>query len=92
MFLVFLLSVVCPLFFPEYSLAEETETVITSDSLEYFSETKQYVAKGSVEIKQKDAVLTADEVTYLEATSDVIAVGNVQYRDAETSMKAGRRK
>jgi LPS-assembly protein len=86
--LVFLLSVVCPLFLPQYCQAEETETVITSDSLEYFSETKQYVAKGSVEIKQKDAVLTADEVIYFEATSDVIAVGKVQYNDAETSMKA----
>lgn len=88
LFFIFLLSVVCPLFFPEYSLAEETMTVITSDSLEYFSETKQYVAKGLVEIKQKDAVLTADEVIYFEATSDVIAVGKVQYHDAETSMKA----
>jgi LPS-assembly protein len=88
MFFIFLLSVVCPLFFPQYCQAEETETVITSDSLEYFSETKQYVAKGSVEIKQKDAVLKADEVIYFEATSDVIAVGKVQYHDAETSMKA----
>lgn len=88
MFLVFLLSVVCPLFFPQYCKAEETETVITSDSLEYFSETKQYLAKGSVEIKQKDAVLKADEVIYFEATSDVIAVGKVQYNDADTSMKA----
>ncbi len=88
LFFVFLLSVVCPLFFPQCCLAEETETVITSDSLEYFSETKQYVAKGSVEIKQKDAVLTADEVIYFEATSDVIAVGKVQYNDADTSMKA----
>jgi len=85
---VVLLSVVCPLFLPEYSLAGETETVITSDTLEYFSETKKYVARGSVQIVRDDAFITADELTYDETTSDVIAKGKVDYHDAYTSMKA----
>ncbi len=88
LFFVVLLFVVCPLFFPQYSLAGESETIITSDSLEYFSETKQYVAKGSVQIVKDDAFITADELTYDETTSDVIAKGKVDYHDAYTSMKA----
>lgn len=88
LFLVFILSVVCTLFFPECSLAEESETIITSDSLEYFSETKQYVARGSVQIVKDDAFITADELTYDETTSNVIAKGKVDYHDAYTSMKA----
>ena len=90
LFLVVLLSVVCPLFFPQHSLAGDTEKVITSDSLEYFSDTKKYVARGSVQIVQGDAFITADEITYDETTSDVIATGNVDYHDAFTSMKAGK--
>lgn len=86
--LIVLLCVVCPLFFPEYSFAEEAETTITSESLEYFHETKKYIAKGSVEITKEDAVITADEITYDEATSDVIAQGNVHYHDSDTSMEA----
>lgn len=88
LFLIALLSVVCSLFLPQYSLAGETATVITSDSLEYFSETKQYVARGSAQIVKDDAFITADEITYDETTSDVIAKGNVDYHDANTSMKA----
>lgn len=88
--LIILLYVVCPLCFPEYSFAGETETTISSGSLEYFSETKKYVAKGSVEIKQEDTVITAEEITYYEVTSDVIAQGNVNYHDPDTSMKAGK--
>ncbi len=67
-------------------------TVITSDSLEYFSETKQYVGKGSVEIHQKDAVVNADEITYDEATSDVSAQGRVFYHDADITIEAGKAK
>ncbi|PKL52191.1 MAG: hypothetical protein CVV37_02535 [Nitrospira bacterium HGW-Nitrospira-1] len=85
-FFTIFLFIVCSLFSPSYSFAEET--VITSNSLEYFSETRQYVAKGSAEIKQKDAVITADEITYREAVSNVIAVGKVHYHDAGTSIKA----
>jgi LPS-assembly protein len=74
--------------FPAFSLAAEPETLITSDSLEYFHETKTYVAKGSVEVKKEDAVITADEMTYHEATSDIIAQGKVRYKDTDVSMKA----
>jgi len=92
-FFLLLIVSLCGVFFfvlPAYSFAEESGTLITSDSLEYFSETKQYVAKGSVEIKQKDAVITADQIIYGEATSDVIAEGKVYYRDSDTSMKAAK--
>lgn len=80
--------IICALLFPSYSFAEDAETIITSDSLEYFSETKQYVAKGSVDIKQGDAVIKADEIIYEEETSDVFAKGSVFYQDADTSMKS----
>jgi LPS-assembly protein len=86
-FIIFHFSI-CSLFSPSYSFAEETETVITSDSLEYFSETKMYVAKGAVQIVQKDAVITADEITYDENTSDIIANGSVFYHDTDTSLEA----
>ena len=76
------------LFLPVYGYAEEPETLISSDSLEYFSETNQYLAKGSVEIKQKDTVITADQIIYNETTSSVVAEGKVRYHDSETSIKA----
>ena len=76
--------------FPAFSSAEEPETLITSDSLEYFHDTKTYVATGSVEVKKEDAVITADEMTYHEATSDIIAQGKVRYKDKDVSMKAER--
>ena len=63
-------------------------TVITSDSLEYSSETRQYVAKGSVKIVQDDTIITADELTYDETTSGVVATGSVDYRDSDASMQA----
>lgn len=85
---IFFLCAVCRLFFPECSFASETETTITSDSLEYFSKTKQYVAKGAVEIIKANTVITADEITYGEGTSDVFAEGRVFYHDADTSMEA----
>ncbi|RPI36447.1 MAG: LPS-assembly protein LptD [Nitrospiraceae bacterium] len=84
------LSAFCFPLFPAYSSAEEPETVITSDTLEYFHETQTYVAKGSVEVKKEDAVITADEMTYNEATSDLIAQGKVRYDDPTVSMKADR--
>lgn len=89
---IFSLFVVCLLFLPAYGSADETETVITSDSLEYFSATKQYVGKGSVEIHRKDAVVNADEITYNEATSDVSAQGRVFFHEADISIEAGKAK
>jgi LPS-assembly protein len=70
--------------------AEEQLTVITSDSLEYFSETKEYRAKGSVKIKEEDALIEADEIIYYEDTSEVVAEGDVYYDDKKTSIKARR--
>jgi LPS-assembly protein len=87
-FFIVLFCTVWSFVFPTYGIAEETETHITSESLEYFGETKHYVAKGSVEVKQKDAVITADEITYDENNSDVFAEGRVFYHDADTSMEA----
>lgn len=80
----------CALFPAAYSFAEEAATTIISDTLEYSSETKKYVAKGSVEIKQEDTVITADEITYYKSSSDVNAQGNVNYQDAEISIEAGK--
>jgi len=92
LFSILPLFVVCLLTLPSYGSEGETETVITSDSLEYFSETKQYVGKGSVEIHQKDAVVNADEITYDEATSDVSAQGRVFYHEPDITIEAGKAK
>ena len=89
---VFSLIAVCLLFLPAYCFADEPETVITADSLEYFSETKQYVGKGSVEIHQKDAVVNADEIIYYEATSEVSAQGRIFYHDSDVAIEAGKAK
>ena len=87
---LFLFFFVSTVFFTQCSFAEATETVITSDSLEYFDETNTYVAKGSVEISREDAVLNAETVTYEEATSDVTAEGTVTYREAGVSVQASK--
>lgn len=71
-------------------LAEEPYTVITSDTLEYFTEGKQYVAKGSVKIEKEGSSIQADEITFYEETSDVLAEGNVRYEDALSTLKAGK--
>lgn len=84
------LPVFCLPLFPAHSFAETPETFIYSDTLEYFHETKTYVAKGSVEIKKDDAVIHADEVIYDEATAEVTAEGKVSYRDMDVSLTAGK--
>lgn len=88
LFFAVLFSVVLPLFLPQYSPAQENETIITSDSLEYFHDTNKYVATGSVQLVQEGAFLTADKITYDGTTSDAVAQGKVDYHDANTSMKA----
>ncbi len=68
--------------------AEDPPVNINSDSLEYFSETKTYMAKGSVVIVKDDAVIKSDEVTYHEETSDIVAEGNFRYDDRDISIIA----
>lgn len=70
--------------------AEEPQTVITSDTLEYFNEGKKYVAKGSVKIEQEGTTIQADEITFYEETSDALAEGNVRYEDGLSDVKADR--
>jgi len=70
--------------------AADTETVITSDTLEYFSETGDYVAKGSVTIKQEAATAHADEMIYHEDTGNVHAEGNVRFDDPSASVSADK--
>jgi LPS-assembly protein len=70
--------------------AADTETVITSDTLEYFSETGDYVAKGSVTIKQEAATAHADEMIYHEDTGNVHAEGNVRFDDPSASGNADK--
>lgn len=70
------------------SSAEDPETVITADSIEYLTETSTYVAKGSVKVVKADAVIKADMMTYNEETSDVFAEGNVNYEDNKSSFTA----
>lgn len=65
-------------------------TVITSDKLEYFGETKKYVATGSATVERDGAVLKSEEITYHEDTSEASAEGGVNYNDPETSVKAAR--
>jgi LPS-assembly protein len=69
---------------------DDSETIIAAESIEYFSETRQYVARGSVEIKQRDAVITADEIIYRELSGDVYAEGKVHYEDPDASIRAER--
>jgi LPS-assembly protein len=69
---------------------EDGGTVITSDKLEYFGESKKYVATGSATVQRDGAVLKSDEITFHEETSEASAVGGVSYNDPETSIKAAR--
>ncbi|MBI5073657.1 MAG: LPS-assembly protein LptD [Nitrospirae bacterium] len=64
------------------------KTVITSDTLEYFSETKKYIARGTVTVEQADATVEADEMVYFAETGDVTASGNVRYSDRQTFFTA----
>jgi LPS-assembly protein len=74
----------------ETVLAESTDTVITAESIEYLSGTRQYVARGAVEIKQDDAVINADEIIYSEVSGDVSAQGKVHYEDTDSSIRADK--
>ncbi len=89
-FLYFLLLTAHCLLLSNDCSAEEPQIVITSDSLEYFTETKIYSARGSVEILKEGSITKADEITYYEETSELVAEGNVLYDDENISIKAKR--
>lgn len=75
---------------PDPCSAADTQTSIVSQTLQYFSDLKKYVAKGSVRVERGDAMADADEMTYSEETGDVHAEGNVRYDDASVSFTAQR--
>lgn len=70
--------------------AEETATVITSDTLEHDKEASIYTAKGSVKVLREGATIEALEMKYDEKTSKVFAEGDVRYDDPKISVKAER--
>jgi len=78
------------LLFSDDCSAADTQTSIVSQTLQYFSDLKKYVAKGSVRVEQGDATADADEMVYFEETGDVHADGNVRYSDASVSFTAQR--
>ena len=78
-----------PLFTGSSSAADK-ETTITSETLQYFSDEKKYVAKGAVAVEREDATVRADEMTYFEETGDVHAEGNVRYDDPAIAFTAQR--
>lgn len=90
LFFVSLFAVHYLLFAAVCFAGDANNTVITSDKLEYFGETKKYVATGSATVEKGGAVLKSDEITFHEDTSDAFAVGGVRYEDPDSSMKADR--
>ena len=85
---VFLILILCSPLFTSHCNAGDTDIVITSDTLEYFSETKKCVVKGSVKVEREDATIEADEMVYFEETGDVTATGNIRYDDPQTFFTA----
>lgn len=88
LFPVFLLFILHSSLFSSHCRAADTETVITADTLEYFSEEKKYVAIGSVKVEQEDVTVEADEMVYSEETGDATVAGNVRYDDLQTFFTA----
>jgi LPS-assembly protein len=68
--------------------AEEIQTVITADRLEYFGNEHKYVATGSVTLERAGAIVKAGEVIYHEDTSEALIPGAFTYQDPQTSIKA----
>jgi LPS-assembly protein len=87
--LFFFLFAVCCLLSPVSCFADD-QTVITSETLEYDQNQRNYIAKGKVKIEQADTVIEADEIIYNEQTSDVTASGNIRYYDNDVTIAAGR--
>ena len=63
---------------------------ISSEHMEYLSQTNMYKATGSVTITFGDATLSADEMTLDNNTNIAVITGNVTYRDTESQIKADR--
>lgn len=90
LFFVSLFSIHYFLFTTVCFAGEAGGTAITSDKLEYFGETKKYVATGSATVERNGAVLKSDEIIFHEETSEATALGGVSYNDPETSIEAAR--
>jgi LPS-assembly protein len=88
-FFVLLLFFIFHFSFPISSLAGG-QTEISSDNLEYLSQTNSYHAKGSVRIVFENSTLSADEMLLDNNTSNAVATGNVVYEDSEAIIKADR--
>ncbi len=87
-FPAFLLFTLHSSLFTPHCYAADAEKTIVSQTLEYFSKLKKYIAKGSVKVEQEDATVEADEMVYFEETGDVTATGNVRYDDLKTFFTA----
>jgi LPS-assembly protein len=85
----FLFTIHYYFFFTDYCSAKE-ETIITSETLEYFEDTSTFFANGSVKAISGDKVIESDEMTYNVQTSDVVATGNARYNDAEVAITANK--
>jgi len=70
--------------------AADKETTITSETLQYFSDQKKYVATGAVTVEREHTTVHADQMTYFEETGDVHAEGNVRYNDPVIAFTAQR--
>ena len=72
------------------SVIAENNININADHIEYISETRSYIAKGSVIIDFEGASLKADELYLDRNTSDGTAIGNVVYEDDDTIISSDR--
>lgn len=59
-----------------------TPVLVTADELQYDQDLELIVAKGHVELSQKDQFLLADTVTYNQRTDTVTAAGHVSLAQA----------
>lgn len=84
----FLLLILYSSLFTSDCYAADAETTIVSQTLEYFSKLKKYVANGSVKVEQENTTIKADEMVYFEETGDVTAAGNVRYDDPQIFFSA----
>lgn len=75
---------------PRAASAADDETSISADSVEYNSEIRKYIARGSVRITRQHSVIRADRIDYDEETGEAVAEGNVQFDDDDASIQAKR--